>query len=75
MWGPQTIAKLVYNSNNYSLLMFIILILITIVNGVYKPTYIWGGTTSYDPWEGTDDNPNSWMLNGRILGICLEIGP
>ena len=55
MWGPQTIAKLVYNSNNYSLLYLLELytnysyytpitqLLITIVNGVYKPTNISGG--------------------------------
>ena len=35
MWGPRSIAKLVYNSNNYGLL-------ITIVTGAYKPTYDWG---------------------------------
>ena len=38
--GAPTIAKLVYNSNNYGLWMF--MALITIVMGVYKPTYNWG---------------------------------
>ena len=38
------IAKLVHNSNNYGLL-----VLVTIVNGVYKPTYNWGGHTLYEP--------------------------
>ena len=40
MLNYQRVAKLVYNSNNYGLLMFIVLI--TIVNGVYKLTYNWG---------------------------------
>ena len=35
------IAKLVYNSNNYGLWMF--MVPITIVNGAYKPTNITGG--------------------------------
>ena len=38
--GAPKIAKLAYNSNNYGLWMFIVLI--TIVMGVYKPTYNWG---------------------------------
>ena len=37
--GAPKIAKLVYNSNNYGLWF---MVLITIVNGVYKPTYNWG---------------------------------
>ena len=36
------IAKLVYNSNNYGLWMF--MVLITIVAGAYKPTYNWGAS-------------------------------
>ena len=38
-WGPQTIAKLVYNSNNY-------MVYGTYnysIHGVYKPTNITGG--------------------------------
>ena len=35
--GAPKIAKLVYNSNDYGLWMF--MVLITIVMGVYKPTY------------------------------------
>ena len=37
------IAKLVYNSNNYGLWMF--MVPITIVSGAYKPTNITGGST------------------------------
>ena len=36
------IAKLAYNSNNYGLWMF--MVLITIVTGAYKPTYNWGAS-------------------------------
>ena len=43
MWGPQDSVQLVYNSNNYGLWMF--MVLITIVNGVYKTTNITGGAT------------------------------
>ena len=39
--GAPKIAKLVYNSNNYGLWM--LMVLITIVNGVYKTTNITGG--------------------------------
>ena len=39
MWGPQTIAKLVNITP--------IMILITRVNGIYKPTNITGGPTLY----------------------------
>ena len=38
--GAPKIAKLVYNSNNYGL--WYLYVLITIVMGVYKPTYNWG---------------------------------
>ena len=38
--GTPKIAKLVYNSHNYGLWMF--MVLITIVIGAYKPTYNWG---------------------------------
>ena len=40
--GAPKIAKLVYNSNNYGLWMFMVPITIVIIMGVYKPTYNWG---------------------------------
>ena len=54
MWGPQTITKLVYNSNNYGLwyannYSF---------HGVYKPSYNWVGPQSTTPLDW------SMALNG-----------
>ena len=51
--GAPKIAKLVYNSNNYGL--WYLYLTITIVVGVYKPTYNWGAphckAHQYPHWE------------------------
>ena len=38
MWGPQTIAKLVYNSNNYGLWMFMVPITIVFMGFINQQT-------------------------------------
>ena len=48
---------------------------ISIVNGIYKPTYNWGGTTLYHPYFPCSPGPaiaETWMAfsgNGLIIGL------
>ena len=74
-WGPQTIAKLVYNSNNYGFM-----VLITIVTGAYKPTYNWGGPHCTLPFSPTAEcfGVSAHIAFGVIRGTarpCRLVSP
>ena len=65
--GPRSIAKLVYNSNNYGLWMF--MVLITIVTGVYKPTHNWGGPP-HIVWVSLE----MWYVQGKMIRKHWNLG-
>ena len=79
--GAPKIAKLdklVYNSKNYGLWMFMELItIVTGVNGVYKPTYNWGVPhckRCEKLWKGMVKrfNPNPYCLYHLVIKHGLE---
>ena len=70
-WCPSSLAKLVYNSHNYGLWLF--MADITIVNGAYKPTYNWGAPSCMlHVWYLFFFNLFDHMFRWFVLGKCWQ---